>query len=317
MYYTHNLQINSPRDFAATIDISLNELEDIASRVPQMYSCYPKRRNGKTRIITRPAGLLKHIQLCILNKILRSVTLPEYIQGGVAGRSYQQNARIHTSACVVINNDISDFFPSVHQQYIYAVWENLFGFDEDLSLMATQLCTYRGGLPQGAPTSSHLSNLIFFAYEPTLYETFQANGFRYSRYIDDITVSKITRLLPGDEEFVTNTIDTLLGKYSLKANLAKREKMWKSERMKVNGLNVNGHVPTSPKANRKLLRSEVYELVLASQKADRIDAESLIVKLASVKGKLAAIRPLHQRFVDNSFAQLKPAQIALNKILAD
>jgi RNA-directed DNA polymerase len=63
------------------------------------------------------------------------------------------------------------------------------GFSLNMSQVLAAICCYGGGLPQGAPTSPKLSNLIFKPLDFRLQEIAAANGATYTRYADDLTFS--------------------------------------------------------------------------------------------------------------------------------
>src|SRR5690606_42051319 len=67
---------------------------------------------------------------------------------------------------IVINEDISGFFPSTSAEHVFNIWHELFGCSQEVSQCLTQLTTRRGELPQGAITSSFLANLVFWQDEP-------------------------------------------------------------------------------------------------------------------------------------------------------
>lgn len=99
--------------------------------------------------------------------------------------------------------DISDFFPSVRER---AVKEGVvrLGAREQLSNAFVRLVTLPEGLPQGAPTSVAVADIVLFPLDVRLAGMAQRHGLTYSRYVDDITVSGGTRL--GRFERLTRSI---------------------------------------------------------------------------------------------------------------
>ena len=61
-----------------------------------------------------------------------------------------------------------------------------------------RVCVYRGGLPQGAPTSPCLSNLVNVELDDAVSEIARRAGARYTRYGDDLTFSWRQDSAPGD-----------------------------------------------------------------------------------------------------------------------
>jgi hypothetical protein len=107
---------------------------------------------------------LKTIQERIKVKILYKVFYPRYLQGSIKDdgikRSYISNAKIHANSRIVINEDITKFFPSTSEQLIFDIWKIFFGFSDKVARYLTKLTTKDGLLPEGAKTSSYLANLV-------------------------------------------------------------------------------------------------------------------------------------------------------------
>lgn len=150
----------------------------------------PKRRGG-TRTIEAPNDKLKTLQRRVLRRLLNPLSMPETVTGFVPGRSIVDNARPHTAMAVVINLDLADFFPSLTADRVEAAWRAL-GWGAEAATALTRICTHENHLPQGAPTSPALSNLVCRKLDTRLELLADANGGRYTRYADDITIS-----LPG------------------------------------------------------------------------------------------------------------------------
>jgi hypothetical protein len=89
--------------------------------------------------------------------------------------------------------DISNFFPSVRECTVKEGFVRL-GAHERLANTLTRLVTLPDGLPQGAPTSVAVADIVLFPLDARLAGMAERNGFTYSRYVDDITVSGGTRL---------------------------------------------------------------------------------------------------------------------------
>ena len=90
------------------------------------------KSDGSVRQTYDPAAPLKDIQRRINRNIFSRVEFPTYLQGGIRDRKnprhWVANARMHTNAAIVINEDIAGFFPSVTRQQIRGVWQYFFRF---------------------------------------------------------------------------------------------------------------------------------------------------------------------------------------------
>lgn len=150
----------------------------------------PKRRGG-VRTIEAPDDKLKALQRLILRRLLNPLPLPKAATGFVPGRSIVDNARPHTQMAVVINIDLADFFPSITAGRIEATWRAL-GWGAEAAVVLTRICTTENHLPQGAPTSPALSNLVCRHLDARLAALVEKRDGAYTRYADDLTIS-----LPG------------------------------------------------------------------------------------------------------------------------
>ena len=149
----------------------------------------PKRRGGE-RIIDAPSDDLKVLQKRIYNKLLRRLPAHPAVTGFVQGRSIVDNARPHSNQAVVINLDLADFFPSISAEQVWKAWRGI-GWNKESARILTNICTCEKRLPQGAPTSPALSNLVCRKLDVRLTAYTQGkriNG-HYTRYADDLTFS--------------------------------------------------------------------------------------------------------------------------------
>lgn len=197
--YADNLQQNEvPIIFdqphlAALLGYELDYIQILSTCQQDFYKEYriPKR-NGKMRIIHEPMPNLKEIQTWILDNILLSPgALHEVSPVAMAfmpQRSIIDNAACHVGKRTVICMDLKDFFSNVRYIQVYLIFNNL-GYGKDVSGMLAHLCTLDGALPQGAPTSPMLSNLILSEADESLLSYCTERNIAYTRYADDLTFS--------------------------------------------------------------------------------------------------------------------------------
>jgi len=147
----------------------------------------PKRRGGQ-RVLLIPDPELKKLQRRILGRLLRRLRAHPAAHGFERGRSIVTNARPHVGRRVVIKLDIVDFFPATTAARIDAYFRRI-GWDAAAAALLTRLTTHEGGLPQGAPTSPRLANLVNFAFDARLARRVAHRKGAYTRYADDLTIS--------------------------------------------------------------------------------------------------------------------------------
>ena len=111
------------------------------------------------------------------------------MHGGVKGRSPLTNARLHVGKAAVLNFDIKQFFPSVKPGYVYKMFYERLRFPADVAHWLTKLVTYKGQLPQGAPTSTIVANLVILPLCRRLEILASKHNSNYGQFVDDGTLS--------------------------------------------------------------------------------------------------------------------------------
>jgi RNA-directed DNA polymerase len=152
-----------------------------------------KRRDGGSRLIQEPRLAVKELQLKALAfmKQHQDDSKP-CVHGFVKGRSILTNAEAHCDRqpTFVLNIDLTDFFPSITFFRVRGALQKApFGFSHEVSTVLAHLCTLNGTLPQGAPTSPYLANLVCRSLDRDLMRLAQRHQAFYTRYADDITIS--------------------------------------------------------------------------------------------------------------------------------
>lgn len=222
-----------------------------------------------------PGPELKDIQRRINRNILAGVPLARTVYGGVKGGSPRKNAGEHLHQRCVINMDVKEFFPNVRHYMVFRMFRHELGFGSDVASLLTRLTTYRSYLPQGAPTSTPVANLLLAApVDVPVSAEAERSGLRYSRFIDDITISG------ANPRPLINTIARLLSRRRLpihrrKANGRSKLKITPSGRAQaVTGLSVNSPTGLSvSKARRDKVRAAVYAL----RRADEHDLQTAVI----------------------------------------
>ena len=166
------------------------------------------KRDGSQREICAPTMQLKRVQRNILWHILSEVPTHDAAHGFVPGRSIVTNAAQHQGREYLIKFDLKDFFPTFHIYRVMGLFSQL-GYDMDegffraedsnraIAPMLARLTTYgedpqtwqKRFLPQGAPTSPMIANLICRGLDARLDGLAQKLGGTYTRYADDLTFS--------------------------------------------------------------------------------------------------------------------------------
>lgn len=275
------------------LDIAETELIEIAKNANSYYFVAKEepKSNGSVRITYDAELKLKDIHEKIKVKIFQSVQYPAHLQGGIKGRDYISNTKIHAGRKFLITEDISNFFPSISAEIVRDLWLYFFKFSHEVSDILTKLTTLNGFVPQGAKTSGYIANLILWDKEDFLIESLKKKGMSYSRLVDDITVSCNYRPSPRIKSTVISEIYGILLSKNVKPNRKKHKMMPAGNKQKIHNLNVNTGNPTLPKTKRSNIRAAVYQC----EKMAKISRKTNEYKklFNSVSGQVAMFKRLH------------------------
>jgi uncharacterized protein (TIGR03067 family) len=147
----------------------------------------PKRSGGE-RVLAIPTDELKALQRRLLRRLFKRLRCHPAARGFQPGESIVTNALPHANRAVVVRLDLKDFFPSTSAARLYRYFRRI-GWNRPAARLLLRLCTHQDGLPQGAPTSPRLSNLVNYRLDRRLTGMANKLGARYTRYADDITFS--------------------------------------------------------------------------------------------------------------------------------
>ncbi len=185
--------MKSKMELKYTLGYSFDELTLIANDIDKYYRPYEKKelkKNGKLKIRNIEPSIepLKSIQRKIKDKILKPIPLPDNIFGGVKGKSNIANAKVHQGKKFHLCTDLTSFFPSISYKLVFKMFRS-FDFSTDIASLLTKLTTYKGHVPQGAPTSTHIANLVFLPIDLQLINECEQSNIYYTRFIDDLSLS--------------------------------------------------------------------------------------------------------------------------------
>jgi len=263
------------------------------------------KRNGTARQIWSPIPRLKFVQRWVLHNILNNLTTHGAAHGFVRGKSIVTNAAVHSNSELLIKLDVKDFFPSVSWRRVKGVFRHA-GYPEQIATLLALLCTESPrqvvqqdgvtyyvalgdrALPQGAPTSPALTNIVCLNLDRRLTGLAEKLGLRYSRYADDLTFSvpAIDDAQPKSSTKATastvkkqadmqhnkligqliGSVHKILREEGFALNNDKTRVIRKGSQQQVTGMVVNGQgVPRVSRQIKKMLRAAVHNLEAGGQ----------------------------------------------------
>jgi RNA-directed DNA polymerase len=146
-----------------------------------------KNGNELMRNILSPVYHLKLKQRAI-NIPLRSIELPSSMYGGVTKRNNIQNAQMHVDSKFFLTIDLKNYFSNISNDRIYQTLIS-YGFNQRNARLITRLSTINNSLPQGAPTSTVIANLVFAATALELEKLCEKKKIIFTNFVDDLTFS--------------------------------------------------------------------------------------------------------------------------------
>jgi retron-type reverse transcriptase len=232
------------------------------------------KRDGTERAICAPKKQLRWVQRQILDQILARVEPHDAAHGFREGRSTVTNATPHLGAELLLKFDLTDFFPTIHFYRVvglfarlgYAVGDARFRSSDEAQSIApvlARLCCYTSDpqkwrnalVPQGAPTSPALSNLVCRRLDARLTGLATRNSGVYTRYADDLTFSfKTKELKVGRFRW---WVDQICHQEGFFVNQRKFRVIRASQRQVVTGIVVNDELRV-PRPERRRFRAILH-----------------------------------------------------------
>lgn len=233
-----------------------------------------RKRSKGFRIISAPHKDLKYIQKWIYFNVLSKHKLSSSCKGFVPGLSIKDNAKVHEGASTILKVDLLKFFDTISEKRVYGVFASM-GYLKNLCVTMARLCccTHREDywdnysevdkeilfdlfkerpavLPQGAPSSPMLANIIAKRMDERFEKLSVAMGFCYSRYADDLTFSiKDGAKLPS-----LVLIKKIIKEEGFFINSDKVRYISKGKRQLVTGLSVSNGVHVTKKYRKDIAR---------------------------------------------------------------
>lgn len=241
-----------------------------------------RKRSGGRRWISIPVPPLMAVQSWIAKNILNNVQPHRAAYAYVIGRRAKDHAKNHCASNWLLKIDIKDFFNNISERQVYQIFTSL-GYPKLMSFEMARLCTrvtpgrtgkrwnvawgdfqvddytsrLIGSLPQGAPTSPALSNLVCSGMDTQLEKLANEYGGTYSRYADDLCFSLMDSSR-DDLLRLKKEVSSVLWNNSFTENRKKTQIIPPGARKVVTGLIVNGGSPTIPKEVRDSVRMHLY-----------------------------------------------------------
>ncbi|WP_315531634.1 reverse transcriptase family protein [Delftia acidovorans] len=232
------------------------------------------KTNGADRTVNNPHHLIRKIQRRINKRIFSNphvILWPDHVFGSIpnddlsispaADKDYVNCARQHCSSKSILSVDIKDFFDNIHKKRVKEIFSEFLKFGPEVSEVLANLCCREDHVVQGALTSSYIATLCLYSNEGLIVEKLRHKGLRYTRLVDDITIS--SPIAQYDFSFALRQVERMLDEVGLPLNTNKTK--IQNAGMKpliVHGLRVDFNQPRLPPDEPRRIRAAVKNLEL-------------------------------------------------------
>jgi RNA-directed DNA polymerase len=231
-----------------------------------------EKKSGESRQISAPCPSLLWTQRRILKRVLAPLTPHENAHGFIIDRSIVTNAMSHVGARLIVKFDLRDFFPSISERRVvglfgsmgYHIGTGQFSADDRsrnvAPVLARLTCIAQtrqgaGALPQGAPTSPAISNLLCRRLDERLTGLATKFGGFYTRYADDLTFSFRDEILVGRLRW---WVEQICFREGFTVRQDKFRAIRNSQQQRVTGVIVNERLNVS-RAQRRRIRAMLHQ----------------------------------------------------------
>ncbi|AFM14109.1 reverse transcriptase domain-containing protein [Turneriella parva] len=321
--------IFSLKHFSRLTDINYSYLRAVIDRTEYPYKTFKIRKKTEGfRRISVPDSRLLVIQQWLHKHILSKIQ-PHFSSTAFnPGCSIMRNAQPHCGANWLIKIDIENFFDSISERQVYTQFKAL-GYSKYLCFCFARLSTrlasreakkykkprwqnkrhqypeFIGNLPQGAPTSPILANLVCRQLDAQIHQLIQPMGLIYTRYADDIVISG-NALTRKDASKLIQEISKILNRSGFQKNSLKTRILSPGARKIVTGLNVNGPNPTIPKKLKYSIRAELHyaKVFGVAEHCKKLGYHKIDGFRNQIRGKIDFVRSVNPKLADKFYAQL-------------
>lgn len=279
------LRIRSIKLLAWALDIVPDDLIFLAENATQHYRSFEREVKGKKRHLVESTGLLKRVQRRILDNVL--IRLPAFPAsfGAIKGKTIKDNAGVHFGSKFIVKLDIRDFYPSIHSSKVYEFFIKSQACSPDVAHILTALTTKDYSLPLGVSTSPALADQIVRPIDVRIGGMAESEGLKYSRYVDDITLSG-----PFSLESIVRTAAKVLKQSGFKVKTSKlvfyRPNDGGTERV-ITGVAIKDGRITAPVSYVRTLEQELRSLIRQSKHSVLVED---VLPRQHYRGKIAYIK---------------------------
>lgn len=261
------------------------------------HNVFIPKSDGSKRKLSVPDLILKKVQRSIADNILMQYPISKYAKAYKVGSSVQKNAQPHVGKKKILKLDIEGFFDHILYSQVKNTVFYKEKFSEPIRVLLSMLCYYKESLPQGAPTSPAITNIIMYDFDETVGDFCIKKKIAYTRYCDDMTFSG-----DFDEREIISFVKGELCKLGFFLKNRKTAVISTSKRQVVTGIVVNEKINVT-KDYKKNIRQEIYYIKKfgLDEHLKRLGISDKQQYVLSLKGRIAFVlqtTPNEHEFVE-------------------
>lgn len=252
------------------------------------------KKSGGVRKINAPLAELKDIQRKLSEALYKHRKKNRNIKNNLSHafekeKSIITNAKIHRNKRLVLNIDLENFFGSFHFGRVrgFFIKNNNFLLSSEVATVIAQLTCYEGKLPQGAPTSPIITNLICEILDQRLLKISKKYKLDYTRYADDLTFSTNDKKFLDQQTEFYELLSSELIRAGFKINEKKKRLQFRDSRQVVTGLVVNKKINVN-----RIFYKETRAMAHQLYKEGKFEINGKLATLNQLEGRFAFINQL-------------------------
>jgi retron-type reverse transcriptase len=270
------------------LGFSAKTLYGLSNNLDKHYrNTFIPKHDGSKRKLSIPDLILKRVQRSIADNILADYPISRYAMAYTRGSSVQKNASMHVGKQKILKLDIDGFFDHITYSRVKDIVFCKENYSEPIRILLTMLCYYKESLPQGAPTSPAITNIIMYDFDEKIGKYCEENNISYTRYCDDMTFSGAGDF---DEKDVIFVVKDELQKLGLFLKNRKTAVIPNTKRQTVTGIVVNEKIGLTKEYKNKI-RQEIYYIKKhgIDEHLSKIGEPNKQQYLNSLKGRVAFV----------------------------
>ncbi|MEX6587133.1 retron St85 family RNA-directed DNA polymerase [Paraclostridium bifermentans] len=279
-------KIYNLESFSTEIGLSTTILYLLSQRQDKFYHqvIIPKRKSGN-RILSIPSMSMKIVQKWIKLRILDKIPVSNCAMAFRRGNSYgiKTNAELHKYNTYILRLDLKDFFNSIKREKVFYLFREI-GYNNYISNILSNICTFNESLPQGGITSPSISNLICKKLDIRLESLASKRDITYTRYADDLIFSCNDEVLLIKTK---NAILDILKSEGMEVNKLKTKFIRPGSRKKITGLHIDKNRVIVPRDTKRKVRAMIHYSIATGDYS----------KLDEIKGYISFISSIEENYI--------------------